>query len=53
MYRFTWVVAADVACEFVPFTDILSDVILLVSVWPSTRVVAPDSVEGCGERTLW
>lgn len=46
-------VAIDVACEFVPFTDILSDVILLVAVWPDTEVIAPDDINGCGERTLW
>ncbi|CAM9368207.1 unnamed protein product [Ectocarpus sp. 12 AP-2014] len=53
MNKTTWVIAIDIACEFVPFTDILSDVILLIAVWPRTAVVAPDDVEGCGERALW
>eukprot|EP00903_Cladosiphon_okamuranus_P009844 g9355.t1 len=53
MNKAAWVIAIDVACEFVPFTDIVSDVILLASVWPRTEVVAPDDVNGCGERALW
>lgn len=53
MYRPNYLVALDVACEFVPFTDIISDIFLLTSVWPSTEVVAPSDVVGCHERTLW
>ncbi|CAN0063201.1 unnamed protein product, partial [Hapterophycus canaliculatus] len=48
-----WVIAFDVALEFVPFTDIVSDVILLVAVWPRTEVIAPSDMGECGERALW
>lgn len=53
MSKAAWAIGIDVACEFVPFTDIVSDVILLASVWPRTEVIAPDDVNGCGERALW
>lgn len=53
MDRVGYLVAVDVACEFLPFTDLISDVILLVAVWPSTKVVAPSDVSSCGERALW
>ena len=53
MYRPSYLVAFDVACEFVPFTDIVSDIFLLASVWPSTEVIAPSDVVGCGGRALW
>lgn len=48
-----YVVAFDVALEFVPFTDIVSDIILLWAVWPRTEVFAPSDMEECGERALW
>lgn len=42
-----------VALELVPFTDLGSDIYLLSVVWPSTRVIAPEDVDGCGLRALW
>lgn len=53
MRSVSWLVAANVATDFLPFTDIVSDVVLLASVWPSTEMIAPDNIEGCGERALW
>lgn len=53
MNKAAWAIGFEVACEFVPFTDIVSDVILLIAVWPRTAVIAPDDVDGCGERALW
>lgn len=53
MERAKWAIAMDVGSEFVPFTDIISDIVLLIAVWPDTEVLAPDKVQGCGERVLW
>lgn len=53
MDKATLFIALDVAAEFVPFTDVVSDILLLLSVWPSTRVVAPSDVDSCEERALW
>lgn len=46
-------VALNVAYEFVPFTDLVSDIVLLISAWSSTRVIAPSDVDSCEQRALW
>lgn len=43
----------DVACQLVPFTDLVSDAYLLVVVWPRTEMIAPSRLESCDQRALW
>lgn len=41
------------ALDVMPFTDLGSDVYLLIQVWPKTELLAPTDVEGCRDQSLW
>lgn len=43
----------DVVTQMLPFTDLGSDIYLLVLVWPGTKISAPSDLGSCEQEALW
>lgn len=53
--EFSWVdiLNLQVVFELLPFTDLVSDIFLLATVWPRTKLLVPDGIVDCTRRSLW